>query len=346
MNIGIVTVYDAVDNVGSYLQAYALMYILKEERHNVFFIQNLPQNRMLCRIFSKLKPYRSLGLRIKTALIFFREWQLLPTRHKKDSRQMDLLIYGSDEIWNMDNTYFSNPFFFGSDVPEQPKVAYAISVGEMKEETLVQNFSIASGIKSFSHIAARDNYTRNLLQKHFFISGLEEGNRSVCDPTLLVPLDDLCKSCKVPRKNYLLVYTYGIDEPLISHIQQFAKEFNLLIVSVHFWHFWADEIMNVSPFHLPYLMSHASYVFSTTFHGSIFALRTHSRCAICPGRYKIRHLLRELNCQNRLVEKDCTYETFKTTILASFSSKEFELILEDWREYSLTKLKHMIKYYD
>ena len=40
MNIGIITVYESIDNYGSYLQAYALKRYLEQLGHTVFLLKN------------------------------------------------------------------------------------------------------------------------------------------------------------------------------------------------------------------------------------------------------------------------------------------------------------------
>ena len=123
-----------------------------------------------------------------------------------------MLIYGSDEIWNMDNPYFKDSFFFGANVPRIPKVAYAASMGVMSEAALLKIRDIAMGLKSFKLIFTRDAYTQMLVQ-----SFTGRPSEIVCDPTLLVSKEVFSMPCQLPKQKYLLVYSYGVDDQLFTN---------------------------------------------------------------------------------------------------------------------------------
>ncbi len=44
-------------------------------------------------------------------------------------------MYGSDEIWNLDNSYFSR-WIFGEKMKHFLKIAYAVSVGAVDEQRI------------------------------------------------------------------------------------------------------------------------------------------------------------------------------------------------------------------
>ena len=160
MKIGIITVYDAVTNIGSFLQAFSMKTVLEQLGHEVVFIEKESCWKTIASCALHINPKRSFLLRLKRCInykIALNKLQLLP-QEALDSSGIDLLIYGSDEIWNMDNPYFKDSFFFGANVPRIPKVAYAASMGEMSEAALLKNSDIAMGLKSFKLIFTRDAY--------------------------------------------------------------------------------------------------------------------------------------------------------------------------------------------
>ena len=63
MKIGIITVYDAVTNIGSYLQAFSLKSVLEKLGHEVVFIEKEPYRKVIARFALQLNPTRSLILR-------------------------------------------------------------------------------------------------------------------------------------------------------------------------------------------------------------------------------------------------------------------------------------------
>ena len=340
MKIGIITVYDAMNNLGSYLQAYALKTHLEALGHDVYFVQN---NSLLTEIKScvlKLNPKREFFLRIKKCCKFLKSLKKLKTTKKEKISEgyFDYLIYGSDEIWNMDNPYFKSPFFFGSDNNHPKKIAYAISVGEMSKETLDKNLDISKGIFDFKHIYVRDNHTKKLLEN---LTNKEL--RTVCDPTLLIPVDKLEKDIKLPKQKYIFVYTYGIDQPMIENIKKFAKEKGLIIVSACFWHIWCDKIIQCEPLQFSTLIKNAEYVFTTTFHGAIFTMLNHKNCCILPIRYKVKDVVSSLGAEGTLITADCSYEEFCMKMENPFPAEIFDRKLNDLRTTSVKLLKEVLK---
>lgn len=335
--IGIVTVYDAVDNVGSYLQAYALSRFLAKSNYDARFIRYKPKCLALVGLLKRISPIRSLYWRVRIMFSLLRAWSYLNVISAYKASCCDAIIYGSDEIWNMDNPYFADPFFFGGGFPSVPKLAYATSVGAMKASTLKKNAGIATHISDFRYICVRDEYTKKLLRSRFTVRGIDNES-PVCDPTLLIPLEEMEKSDQKFGEPYLLVYTYGVDERIISHLKRFAKEKGLKLVSAFFWHPWADKVRCCSPFEFSHIIRKADFVFTTTFHGAIFTMRNHKRCAILPARDKVRHVATELGAQKHIVSGECSYETFYKTITAPFDSLDFENKLDDWQQRSAETL--------
>lgn len=336
MKIGIVTVYDAVDNLGSYLQSYALKLALEDLNHEVFFIENKSQSYMIKKCIGGIRPIRSYHLRILKAYRLFKGWKRFNIIKKVEYKNLDLIIYGSDEIWNMDNPYFKDEFFFGTDIKDVRKMAYATSIGEMNESELYKNKDIIEGIFDFEKILVRDDRTKqaigNLVKKDLDL---------VCDPTLLVDNERLQESIKIPSDDYILVYTYGVDKNIEDIVQRFARERNLKIVSPCFWHPWCDITIQCDPLQMSTLMKHAKYVFTTTFHGAIFSMINHKNLCILPIRHKVAYVVKQLGLDSRLVSKDVTYDEFVRVISNEFPVEDFEKKLADLREKSMEHLKNI-----
>lgn len=340
MKIGIVTVYDAVDNLGSYLQAYALKIALEDLNHEVYFIQNYKESYMLMKSISGLRPIRALHQRILKTIKLHNSWKRLEVIKKEEveKKNLDLLIYGSDEIWNLDNPYFDNPFFFGTGVNSVRKIAYAVSIGELKEKSLYDKKCVIEGIKSFDKILTRDDHTQKCIGNY-----VKKNLDIVCDPTFLVDNKRLTRKIKLPSKDYILVYTYGVDPEIIEIIIQFAHEKNLKIVSPCFWHPWTDITIQCDPLQMSYLMKHATYVFTTTFHGTIFTMLNHKKSVILPLRHKVRYVATQFGLEKSIIDKDVTYEEFKRKIEDDFPIQSFEKNLLTIRKESLNLLKTAIE---
>lgn len=336
MKIGIVTVYESITNLGSFLQAYALKTVLETEGHEVYVIQNMSKWKSVQKCVMKINPKREFFLRIQKSKYFLEDMKklkLLP-KEKMHLEKLDCIIYGSDEIWNLDNSYFREGLFWGEGAERISKLAYAVSMGAMSEETFQSYENRKLDVCKFDKIMVRDEHTHQILKK-CNIENLEE----VCDPTLLLPLSKMEEDVKIPKEKYLLVYTYGVDKNMIKQIKKFAENEQLKIVSVCFWHSWVDEVIECSALQFSRLISGAAYVFTSTFHGAIFTLLNHKQCCILPYREKVKDIVVKLGEQKYLISETCDQEIFKETMEQKFDSEKFEMDLMKIRSESIEKLE-------
>ena len=337
MKIGIVTVYDGVSNVGSYLQAYAMQLALRKLGHEVFFVEKKTVPARIWQHVARINPKRAFFLRLKSGWNYLRVSRAFHfVKPEKTEKKLDMLLFGSDEIWNMDNPYFKDSLFFGTGAT-LPKVAYAVSAGAMEQSTLEENRAIVKGVEGFSAVLVRDERTRQLMAPF-----VKTPMPMVCDPTFLVGREALQVPVKRPEGKYLLVYSYGLDQPMIDNICRFAKEKNLKIVSAHFWHIFCHKIIPCKPLEFGSLMAGAEYVFTSTFHGAVFAMMNHTRCAILPVREKVAYVAGQMGQEKRLVPADVVYEDFKKTIEMPFDDTEFEARLERYRTTSWKLLEEAL----
>lgn len=336
MKIGIVTIYEPITNMGSYLQAYALKIYLEEAGHDVLMIQNKGTWATFRKGVLKFNPKRELLLRVHKGIMFLQDVSKLKLLWKDNigNELLDCIIYGSDEIWNLENKYFANGLFWGIGIPGNVrKVAYAISAGPMTEEAFLNSGKYADSVKTFDGLLPRDVNTQNILNK---LCGHEYP--IVCDPTLLVNVGKLSKPVKVPKQKYMLVYTYGLNSCMIEVVRRYAKKHNLLIVSPCFWHLWADKVIECSALQFCTLIAHAECVFTTTFHGAIFTMLNHKRCCIMPVREKVRDVVERLGESDHLIEEGLSVEAFETVMQKPYDTEAFEERLLKFREYSTNLL--------
>ncbi len=338
MKIGIVTVYDGVSNIGSYLQAYAMQLALEKLGHQVYFVEKIGVARRIWQHIARLNPKRALFLRLASGWNYLLASRKLTfVKPELAAQELDGMLFGSDEIWNMDNPFFKDPLFFGTDCVV-PKIAYAVSVGAMAQNTLDCNKEITQGIHTFRKILVRDDRTQQMIGEL-----VDRDLPLVCDPTLLIEKRLLQKTVKLPKEKYILVYSYGLDQEMIDNIRRFAKEKRLKIISAHFWHNFCDKTIPCKPLQFGTLMAGAEYVFTSTFHGAIFAMLNHTRCVIMPAREKVRDIAVRMGQEDRLVAPDADYDTFCNIIETDFAAEKFEMILDNYRYNSQVKLEDALK---
>ncbi len=337
MKIAIVTVYQPFTNLGSFLQSYALKRFLEQEGHSVKFVKTGPHVRSALQMIAQPRPYRSYFLRLKKAFQSLRDLQLLSFISSVDA-SADCVILGSDEIWNVTNQFFRQPIFWGIGLNDKPTIGYAISAGHATVDDFRRNASLTDNVANITTIFARDEHTHDLL-----LDLLNRATERVVDPTLLVPVAHLSEEISLPKRKYILVYTYGIDARWIEMIKRFARERDLMIVSPCFWHIWADKTIECSALQFSSLIAGAEYVFTTTFHGAIFALINHSRCGILPLRPKVKNLCETLHSVSRLLLPESSFEEFDWVISSPFAVDEFEQNLTSLREASAQLLTSELK---
>lgn len=340
MKIGIVTIYESITNLGSFLQAYAMKTVLEEIGHEVFFVQKQPTLQAIKKCVFKINPKREFFLRFQKAKYFYQDIKKLQLIQPEEieKNHIDVLLYGSDEIWNLENIYFADPLFWGGNQQNVKKVAYAISIGAMSNDTVAQNQELCSLVSEFDEILVRDKRTHEFVKQQ-----IGKDAEFVCDPTILAPLKRYVTECPIPREPYLLVYTYGVDKPMEERIVHFARKRGLKIVSPCFWHFWADQIIECSALDFSTLVAGAQYVFTSTFHGAIFTLLNHKQCCIFPYREKVADVVKRLGESQHLVKADCSDEEFEKTMSILFDTQEFENRVTKIREESMKLLERALQ---
>lgn len=340
MRIGIITVYEPITNLGSYLQAFALKNILGELGHEVYIIQNRNRWQILANQLFRIRPKREFLLRFLKGYYFLSDIKKLNLVDKTDLclLNLDCLIYGSDEIWNLDNPYFQNDLFWGINIPSKIRqIAYAVSMGTMSENNFRNNKRYVESVKKFEYLFPRDKNTREILEKC-----LGKKFDIVCDPTLLIDVSLLSHSISVPKQKYLLVYTYGVSPYMESLIKQYARKYGLLIVSPCFWHHWVDKVIECSALQFSTLIAHAECVFTTTFHGAIFTMLNHKPNCILPMREKVRDIVIRLGETQHLINDSISFDEFERIMKIPYDSTDFDTRVSQFRDYSLKMLVNSI----
>ena len=139
---------------------------------------------------------------------------------------------------------------------------------------------------------------------------------------------------------YLLVYTYGMSPEMAEGIRAFAKKKHLRVLSACFSFPWCDGNLDCSALDFCSVLDHADYVFTSTYHGTIFSILNHKRFVSFPQSRKTRDLLEHLSLVDRLInERDCNCVTLENIFANQIDYVEVDRILGDWREKSIHLLQ-------
>ncbi|UFP93741.1 polysaccharide pyruvyl transferase family protein [Gloeobacter morelensis] len=276
MKIGIVTFHHTT-NYGATLQTYALWKTLSRQGHAVEIIdyqptaavkyylkEFLPGRPVLSNLKKawKMSAFLRSQMRLGAKTCYTRE-QL-----KRHHGQYDAVICGSDQIWCIDAFRGYDPSFFLDFVDGRTtrKISYAASAGYTRTLGERQG-AIRDLLGDFWALSVRDANTASLVERECQLNSTH-----VLDPTFLVDYGEFLAQPAVG--NYLLIYKMGpMSRPEEQSILALAKARGLKIVSVGFEHRIADQnLIGAGPVEWINGFAGARYVFTDTFHGTIFSI--------------------------------------------------------------------------
>lgn len=341
MKIAIVTVYDSVVNFGSFLQAYAMSKVLESRGHEVFFVRRMPNDEILKRFNRLAKIQNSVssknGIKAKflsqrSKYVIQREMDANKNRYKcslSDWKSIkiinpaeiedcgiQLVICGSDEIWNIHNKDIDLDFYSCGWVEHIPKLAYAISSGNSKTSEYLNDPEFFNAVGDFCKILPRDQMTQSLITD---ITNVKES--IVCDPTLLLGQDGFTLTNKGKEfGKYILVYSYFLTRKEKKFIKKYARNNGLKIISPCIYSSIADEVVYTSALDFPSLVFNAECVYTTTFHGTIFSLMFAKRFCALSRLPKVANLLEQLEAYNHELNLDFSYDDF-CAVLNKFADR-------------------------
>ena len=341
MKIAIVTVYDSVVNFGSFLQAYAMSKVLESRGHEVFFVRRMPNDEILKRFnrlakiqnsVSSKKGIKAKFLSQRSKYVIQREMDANKNRYKcslsdwKSIKIIDpaeiedcgiqLVICGSDEIWNIHNKDIDLDFYSCGWVKHIPKLAYAISSGNSKTSEYLNDPEFFNAVGDFCKILPRDQMTQSMISD---ITNVKES--IVCDPTLLLGQDGFTLTNKGKEfGKYILVYSYFLTRKEKKFIKKYARYNGLKIISPCIYSSIADEVVYTSALDFPSLVFNAECVYTTTFHGTIFSLMFAKRFCALSRLPKVANLLEQLEAYNHELNLDFSYDDF-CAVLNKFADR-------------------------
>lgn len=300
MKIGIIT-FHASFNYGSMLQAYALQTFLERNGHEVKIINFRTdkqkgmypkplrfnsRNRIKQSIKRILLEPSSIGPLYKKWHLFdqFLNSHLHITKEFSTEEELkyanlkyDLLITGSDQIWNTDCGDYSDAYFGNFVDPLTSKIAYAVSMGPHPESKNPNYYKKV--VKNFKAISVREERTKDFLEKNGIYNNVEV----VVDPTMLLSKnnwDELIGNKTLIDGDYLFYYTpFGPNYQFLDEAVKIAKQKNLPVICDN--SYWPRALRNypsvrpysaAGPIEFLNLIKNAKVVCGGSFHLMIFSI--------------------------------------------------------------------------
>ncbi len=327
---GILTFQNA-NNYGAVLQAFALQTTLKDLGHEVSIINyDSP--------YMELKSCQSNDFNefIKRYLELTDEYSCSEEIKADD---YDLLITGSDQVWNPLITKEDEAYFLDFKKEHTKGVSYAASIGIYGAELDKYRDFFVRNIGRFESISIREK-----IQKDFVtdISG-KEVNINI-DPSLLLSADRYMDkfNITIKKSNYIFMYSNNIDAKILDFVNLLSVYTGLPVVSVSRY----EEMMftdgskaydQVSPVEWMQAIAAAAVVITDSFHGLMFSLIFEKPFYMyTKKRYNISRITDILDA--------CGLSDRKLCNLASVKDLVYEIDFTGTREFVAEGKKKAIEY--
>lgn len=350
MKVGILTHYN-VHNHGALLQLYALSSVLKEKgcdakalqfKKNFDFLDEGVDKKYdisIKSVFYYLSYLRKKGIsrtifNIKKKRLLDEFKKPLLGEYYSRAKNLDAVFVGSDEVFSVEGGV--NPYFFGIGVPCDNIFAYAgccgpVNLDEIKDKHM--DTLIKAGLETFKSVSVRDENTREAV---FTLTGINP--QIVCDPVILYGY--ISEQQTMKRKindNYMVVYAY--DENMnnkdeIAAIRKYAKENNLKIISVGFYHKWCDKCVDGTPIEILNYFKYSNCVVTDTFHGSVMSMITNADFVtkIRGNKNKLYDLLTRFELSDRIID---TFDDIDDILSQKIDYKKVNTLIEESRTKSM-----------
>lgn len=290
--IGIVTLYDNV-NIGNKLQNYAVQEILKNYSSNVTTLTYKE---------AKLTAPDKIGIKGRVASIIgfpkniAREKRNIINRRNKffefstkyiatepprkfreysnmDINSYDAFVVGSDQVWhNWTDTIDELNYFFLEFAPKNKRICLAPSFGfDDFPKKYIDEY--IKGLNGFNYLSCREVSGCNIILKY-------AKNRAelLLDPTLILPLSKWRQIEKKPDYNlpdkYVLVYFLGYKTAeQLKDIRNITKAYEAESIDIYDLDY--PDYYCTTPDEFIYLIDHAQFVCTDSFHGLAFSILFH-----------------------------------------------------------------------
>ncbi|MEG2717753.1 MAG: polysaccharide pyruvyl transferase family protein, partial [Eubacterium sp.] len=268
------------------------------------------------------------------------------------SKQFDIFITGSDQVWNPNA--FRPSFFLDFVADKSPKISYAASMS-VTELTDDEKNVLKPLIERFDFISVREDSAKKLIEEMCY-----KKVKTVLDPTMLLKRQDWNEIITESQiaDHYIFVYLLGRIKKQRQWIKKIAKILNLKIVNIphvnmiyekNDINFGDIEMKNTSPTEFIGLIKNAEMVITDSFHGCVFstiyeksfwALKRHKDTEKANMNSRLYTLFNNLGIENRFLEE--VDSTDKVVLLKPINYEVVNKNLNKLRLDSIAFLEHAL----
>lgn len=332
--VGVLTFHRAV-NYGAVLQAYALVQTLKKIGMDAEIIDY--RNEKIEESYYKISGFSNNLKSIIRNIILFPTQRKRNNAFKKcieehfavsnvkytknniyDANEVyDLIITGSDQVWNLPCTGGDKTFFLDFVKDDEKKYSYAASFGKIKNEEAKYDeyFKLIEKLKCVS--------VREESGKEFLIKNINKDIRMDIDPVFLLKQDEWKKFAKkTDLKNYVLLYSVNLPNEFIEYARRITKQLGKKLVIITLRNRKLKLLKNeincscCMPDEFVGLINCADMVITNSFHGTAFSIILHKKFVVVRNsenkmgmdNSRLDNILNLLKLSDRISENVDIYE--------------------------------------
>lgn len=369
MKAGIVT-FNSAHNYGAVLQVYAMQEYLKslgmdvevvnyriKEIDNVYKLYNVRRkDPKLIRGLKKVRKFLKVNVKERWRLEkrnnfeYFINNVLNTTKPyatlqeiQKDFLDYDILIAGSDQIWNTGLTKgFKPAYFLEFGNKDTRRISYAASLGS---DSIDEKYIVfyKRYLENFDFISVREESMKGILKEL-----TNKPITRVIDPTLLLNkevYDKMKIETKYKGKDYIYVHIIENDEKTYEIADQLSRKLNIPVLHNRQKGLFENELgsnFHGRPEEFISVIENAKYIVTNSFHSTVFAMIYERDFITIPHATRparMQNLLDIAGLSNHLIE-DVRIMPKLDTLKIDYKDVKKRLLKE--REESIKFLKNAI----
>lgn len=346
-SVGIVTFFKSY-NYGVWLQAYATQTFFEKEGYKVQIINyaNKLEKQTTSYFFKEKNRVSGYITSFAKSILFGKVkyykkgfanhmneyYKLSPNEYtdisEMDNVSYDILVAGSDQLWNPHRTYGDlDPVFLLQFGKCDKRISLSTSLGS--DEVRVEDKSVfATAFKKFSAISVREDFARNQLRDLCDIP-----IKVILDPTFLLNRADWSAITKkrsikqAPTKGYILTYFVSPNKRSSKYcniIKDYSKILGIPVLAVQFSRAkstpYNKKILGASISDFIYLIENSTLMITDSFHGVALSVNLGKEFIAIENKEnpeRVKYLLNNLGLLKRIdllvkdyykIEYDCVNE--------------------------------------
>lgn len=344
--IGIFTFHRA-HNYGALLQAYALQTFL-ERSHDVYFIDYYNSNvyngykvfkpigrnilKWPVRIYNNIANYKVNIRRNKVFNNFIVNNLKICKNSKKTYENFDVLITGSDQVWNSYITGgLKDEYTLNVGGSNLKRISYAASVGNINIVKDNKDLYVKK-LNKLDYISVREQELKELLSEYLD----DKKVTNVLDPTFLLTSDEwnkIIESNEKVKDKYILAYVVKPNDEYVKIVNELSKKTGLKVIC--FDNNISENILERSIFSDPFdfirLIKNAEYIVTTSFHATVFSIIFNKNFWVVPHSAtgsRVTELLNKFKLTDRVVNS-----------LEEFEKKEIDVAINYQKVNSIIEIE-------